>query len=184
MPITKEQRQEIIEDFAKRHGGKYNPGEFLAEVEATGEEHPAYEWFEWDNEKASREHRLWQARQFVQNIKISFRVETASKGANFAIREATMPLLLSPMTTRHKGGGYVVSNPNRKSHIQEFCQQAADDLARWLRRYESAVLHAGGSVGNIRHEIELLERATEEEVKPKKSVRKPAGIPAGAGAGV
>lgn len=81
--FTKAVRQEIVREFAIRHNGHFNPALFIAEVEARGEEHPAYSWFEWDQEKAAREYRLDQARDFASGLRVSFTVEEVGRDSRF-----------------------------------------------------------------------------------------------------
>jgi hypothetical protein len=39
--------------------------------EATNEEHPLHEEFEWNNDIAAHEHRLWQAGQLIRSVKVT-----------------------------------------------------------------------------------------------------------------
>lgn len=157
--FTKALRQEIIRDFATRHNGFYNPLLFLEEVRASGPEHPAYEWFEWNDDRAAQEHRLWQAREFARDLKVSFTVQEIGRNKAIKVREVSMPLALSPVEGRHKGGGYFVSDPDNPEHLEELARQAATALESWLRRYEAALLHAGGSKDAIEQQIQLLGKA-------------------------
>ena len=159
--FTKETRQQIIRDFAVRHNGNYNPALFLEEVEGQGEEHPAYEWFEWDKDQAARQHRIWQAREFAAGLRVTFSVEEIKRGA-VSVREVEMPFALSPMDDRSKGGGYFVSDPDNPAHMQELCRQATTDLERWLRRYSAGLAHAGGSISVIERQLRLLQAVAPE----------------------
>lgn len=160
--FTKELRQEIIRDFAVRHNGNYNPALFAEE--AADPEHPAHEWFEWDDTTAAREHRVWQAREFAQGLRIKFSVQEIKRGV-VSVREVEMPFAISPVGDRDKGGGYFVSDPNDPSHMAELCRQAAADLGRWLRRYEAALAHAGGSIATVERQLRLLTAASPEDVE-------------------
>lgn len=164
--FTKQQRQEIVADFAKRHGGHYDPRLFVEEVKSTGESHPAHGWFTWDRDRAAYEHWLWQAREFASDLKVSFTIEEIDRG-KVTVREVTMPMALSPLGGRQQGGGYIISDPNSPVHMAELCLQAANDLARWLRRYEAAIIYAQGSTVSAKKLLERLEYAAtpeEEEV--------------------
>lgn len=161
--FTKERRQEIIREFAIRHNGHFNPALFVQEVRASGAGHPAYEWFEWDEDKAAQQHRLWQAREFANGLRVSFTVETIGRKGAVTVREVAMPFALSPVDQRKQGGGYVVSDPNDPAHMGELCRQAATDLQRWIRRYEAALLHSGGSLIVIAKQLRLLEAAAPQE---------------------
>jgi len=143
--FTKELRQQIVEDFARRHNGQYDPALFLREVKDTGESHPAFGWFEWDQSKAAQEHNLWQARAFAKDLRIKFEVEEISSGKSITVTTEA-PLVMSPTAGRQDGGGYVRFNPDDPAHQAELCQQAAVALRSWLKRYQAALIHAGYGV--------------------------------------
>lgn len=157
--FTKQLRQDIIREFAVRHNGHYNAALFLEEVRATGAEHPAYEWFQWDDDRAAHEHRLWQAREFSAGLRVSFTIEEIGRNRAITVREVEMPMAISPVSGRGRGGGYFLSDPENPEHMAELCRQAATALSAWIRRYRAAVLHAGGSVVMIEKQLSRLEAA-------------------------
>lgn len=157
MRFSKEQRQEIIREFAVRHNGHFNPRLFVNEVKARGGEHPAYGWFQWDKDKAAHEFWIWQAREFAKDLKVSFSIQEVRRAGSIAVREVTMPFAMSPVYTRGRGGGYIVSDPSDPRHLEELCRQAATDLERWLRRYEAALIFAGGSASAMRKQLAYIE---------------------------
>lgn len=161
--FTKEQRQEIIREFAVRHNGNFNPRLFLNEVERLGESHPAHSWFEWDAETAAEQHRLWQAREFANGLRVTFSIEEVGANKAISVREVSMPFALSPVQQRDAGGGYIVSDPNNPEHMAELCRQAATDLRRWIRRYEAALVHAKGSARVMQKQLALLDAAVPVE---------------------
>jgi hypothetical protein len=161
--FSKELRQEIVREFAIRHNGHYNPRLFIDEVRSAGEGHPAYGWFQWDREKAALEHWLWQAREFANGLKVSFTVEELNRDQSITVREFEMPFALSPVAGRRSGGGYMVNDQSDPAHMAELCRQAATGLAGWLRRYEAAIAHAGGSLKAIEKQIRLLKAACADE---------------------
>jgi hypothetical protein len=55
--LTKERRQDIVKEFALRHGGHHNPLQFYEEV-AADINHPARPWFEWDVDRAALAYNL------------------------------------------------------------------------------------------------------------------------------
>lgn len=159
MRFTKQQRQQIVRDFAVRHNGHFNPRLFLDEVRGKGEDHPAHGWFTWDAAKAAEAHLLWQAREFASGLVVTFSIEEIGRDKTIRVREMAAPFAISPMETRRKGGGYVVVDPSDPSHMRELCSQAATDLRRWLARYEAAIAHVGGSAASMRKQLTLLEAA-------------------------
>lgn len=160
--FTKDDRQAIVKDFAVRHNGQFNPKLFLEEVRKTGEEHPAYAWFEWNRDRAAYEHQLWQAREFARDLKVTFSVETVGRAGTVRVVQADMPLVISPQVGRKDGGGYILSDPSDEEHMAEYCRQAAAALKTWLRRYEGALVHAGVAASRVDEIAGLL-----EAVQPK-----------------
>ena len=155
--FSKELRQQIVEDFSRRHNGQYSPELFLKEVKDRGKDHPAYEWFEWNKNKAANEFNLWQARCFAKDLRISFSVETVGTGGAVKVTTTEMPMVLSPSSGRRSGGGYVLSDPNDPAHQAEHCHQAAAALRSWLSRYQAAIIHAGYGVRLIEQLAEAME---------------------------
>ena len=141
--FTKEIRQRIVQKFAVRHNGQFDPALFIQEVRATGAEHPAYDWFEWDVGNAAQAYQLEQARAFARDLRVTFRVEEITGPHSVRIKEEPMPMVISPISGRNKGGGYVLVDPNDPEHIAEHCVQAARALAQWRDRYAAAIAHVG-----------------------------------------
>lgn len=162
--FTKELRQQIIRDFCLRRNAEFDAKLFEQEVRETGPSHPAYEWFEWDGDRAASEYRVWQARQFANGLKVSFQVEEVGRAGVIRVREVEAPMLVSPTEGRRAGGGYFLTDPENPDHMAELCRQAVIDLNRWLRRYQAALVHAGGSVTLIERQIALLDKAAPQEV--------------------
>jgi hypothetical protein len=160
--FTKELRQQIIQEFAVRHNGNFNPRLFFEEVKETGEDHAAHGWFQWDVEKGWLEHNLGLARDFAQGLKVSFSIEEVGSSGAVNVRSVDAPALLSPVHYRHQGGGYQLTDPSDANHMTELCRQAATALASWLKRYEAALVHAGGSPRNVQAQVRHLERQAEK----------------------
>jgi len=157
--FTKALRQEIALEFATRHNGQFNPALFVDHVQQTGPDHPAYSWFEWDRDRASRNWWVEQAREFVRDLRVTFTVEDIGNSRPVSVRERELPFVLSPLDGRERGGGYFLADPDNPEHMAEHCRQAAKTLVSWLSRYRSAVDHAGGSVSAIEKQIKTLEAA-------------------------
>lgn len=163
--FTKERRQQIVEDFSRRHNGQFDPKLFLKEIEETGKKHAAYSWFEWDNAKAAKEHRLWQARSFAKDLRIHFTIEEVGRQGAITMKTSEMPMVISPADGRNDGGGYVQVDPNNPAHMTEHCHQAATALRSWLRRYQAAIVHVYNSdvlVGQIVDALDSV-KAPEQE---------------------
>jgi hypothetical protein len=161
--INKAERQKIISDFAQRHGGTYDPAMFVAEVRKAGESHPAFDWFIWDDDEAAEQHRLWQARVFAQGLVIKFTVQEVGQRGKLRIVHQEMPLVISPMENRNRGGGYFLSNPTDPEHIAMLAREAAVSLQSWTNRYGAAMHAAGIPERTITSIIAALNRAGGEE---------------------
>lgn len=157
--FTKQERQKIVREFALRHNGVYNPSLFVEEVREAGESHPAHSWFEWDAGKAALAYQVEQAREFARDLRIKFTVEDVGRTTPITIREAPMPMVISPVAGRRAGGGYVLVNPDSPEHMAEHCGQAATALRAWVSRYQSALVHAGGRLKDIERIVALLQAA-------------------------
>ena len=158
--LTKEERQEIIRDFAQAHGGLFNPASFVEEIRKVGRKHPAYGWFTWDRNKAAFEYQLWQAREFAVGLRIRFTVEEIGRSKRITIRERIMPFAISPVERRREDGGYYVADPENPEHMAEYCRQAATALRTWINRYGAAVSHAGGSPRVVERLLKMIEEAS------------------------
>jgi len=145
---TKELRQQLVREFAERNGGWFDPAAFLIEVQNAGSEHPAYEWFQWDNEKAALEFRLDQARDFARGLVVRFEVEEVYRG-KMRIAERSAPLILSPLGKRRDGGGYFFTDPNSAEHMEELRKQAAQSLRWFISRYEAVLTHVGVGIAPL-----------------------------------
>jgi hypothetical protein len=163
--FTKELRQQIIREFCLRRNADFDARLFEQEVRETGADHPAHEWFEWDDNRAAEEHRIWQAREFAKGLKISFTVEEVGRGGSIRVREVSVPMLVSPASGRSAGGGYFLTDPENPEHMAELCRQAATDLRRWVRRYGGALTYAGGSGASIEQHLKLLDKASSQQVE-------------------
>jgi hypothetical protein len=155
-------RQKIVEEFAEKNGGWFDPAAFLESVRRAGTKHPAFVWFEWDDDKAAHEFRLDQARDFARGLVIRFEVRTQHRGA-FRIVEQSAPLIMSPIAGRKDGGGYFVTDPNDPAHMAELCRQAAQSLRWFVSRYEAALRFAGVSLTPIERAQSALEAFDEKD---------------------
>ena len=151
--LTREERQGIIQDYAQRHGGIYHPADFVEEVRKAGESHPAFEWFEWDDDIAGQHHRVWQARMFSIRLKIRFSIPNVK---STKVKINYLPFVTSSVSERSDGGGYFIVDPDNPEHMEELCRQATSDLERWLKRYESSLVYAGGSAAWLNRTLKKL----------------------------
>ena len=160
--LTRAQCQDIVTDYASRHGG-YDAEGFMREVESAGEKHPAWHWFTWDDTKAASEYRVWEARRFVTGLRVSFSIETIGRSGGITISYQEAPLLLSDIDQRRFGGGYNMLDTDDADQMAGYCEEAASALKSWLHRYRAAVAYAGGSVSAMEKQLALLRDAASEK---------------------
>lgn len=149
--FSKRERQEILDDFLRTHDGQYDP--HLFKEEARNPSYPAHEWFTWDDAEAGEQHRLWQARTFVHDLRITVKIRSQHRGRVRA-KTVTLPAVVSPVAGRAVGGGYV-STTTQKGQ-RELRREAVHDLQRWRDRYEGILLVAGIRLATVDRIIEKL----------------------------
>lgn len=154
--FTKALRQQIVRKFAASNNGVFSPEGFLAEVRRVGVKHEAYGWFEWNRDEAAQRYQLEQAREFARDLRVTFTVEIVGRNNAITVQHRDAPFVMSPLSTRRAGGGYVLTDPSQPSHMAELCLQAAADLEVWLRRYHSAILYAHGSPAAVERQLSAL----------------------------
>jgi hypothetical protein len=138
MKFTRAIRQQIVKEFAEQNGGCFDAALFLAHVREVGDAHPAWAWFEWDDDKAALEYRLDQARDFARGLKITFEIQEVHRG-KMRITQKSAPLVISPLQSRSNGGGYLVTDPNSPEHLEELRRQAAQSLRWFISRFEGVL---------------------------------------------
>ena len=131
---TREERTAIvvahIEEF-----GKFEAKEF-AEA-AASPQHPAHDWFTWDDGEAARQWRIHEARQF-SHIRINrAAVETVNVGDGGTVTIEIGPMLVSPPGNRGEGGGYVLTDSEEgRDALRE---EAKLMLYQWLARFRGVL---------------------------------------------
>mgnify|MGYP001424824636 CR=1 FL=1 len=159
---TKADRQKILDEFVGRHG-RYDAEAFVREVQSTGERHPAWNWFEWDDNKAASDYRVWQARMFVQGLRVKFEVETIHRGVTKVVT-MTAPAYVSPLSTRNLGGGYEQVDPRNEEHMRELRRQAAAALESFIERHGVALTSSGISIARYQRDIDTLRQHTTDRM--------------------
>ena len=155
--LLRKERERIVKEFCLRHNGVYNPGTFVEEVRSMGPDHPAYRHFTWDDTEAARKQRTWEARMFVQGLKLVFEVEYQTPKGRIKLVERDAPLFLSPTSTRRDGSGYNMFDPNDPEHLEELRHQGVVDLRAWIDRYSVALSSVGLTTLPLDRIISVLE---------------------------
>ena len=131
---TADERRRIIEEFMSENGGVYDPATFVEA--AASEQHPAHEWFTWDNDLAGHQYRLAQARQFAKvRVLVEEEHETDMTDGSVTIR---VPLLVSPEAGHDDGGGYIRTvTEDGTAEMRRQALSSGFGLKAWLRRYRA-----------------------------------------------
>ena len=95
---------------------------------------------------------------FARDLKITFRTEQVIGPGSVRVKETPMPLVLSPLHSRQKGGGYVLVTDS-PDHIKELCRQAARSLDEWIGRYEAALAYAKANRYDLERVVGKLDDA-------------------------
>jgi hypothetical protein len=118
-----------LEQIRQMHGGLLKPEEVVQF--ARNESTALHSEFEWDDEKASAEYRLWQARQV---IRVTVQVLPSPHSGDEPVRA-----YVSITSDRvQPGGGYralsdVMTHEEQRA---ELISEALGEVKRWRRKYE------------------------------------------------
>lgn len=160
MKFTKAIREQIALDYASRNGGVFDPAGFASEVQARGDQHPAWEFFTKGTEAAAMKCWIGEARDFVRDLRINVVVqEPVERTAQVRVE---YPAFFSPLANRSNKGGYRRTDPDNIDHIRELAAQAAKDLESWMNRYRAVIDRCGIDARSIEMVIGKLEATMPE----------------------
>jgi len=151
MKMTSANRQKIIDDYLADSGqNMFSASEFIDWL-AEKPKHIAYPWFfNKDDESAAREYRIGLARRMASGLRIITHVSTApATGSVVHITVRELPMFVSPMASRHEGGGYQPVDPQDEAQLAEIRRQSGTALRAWLRRYSGALAASGVDIGAV-----------------------------------
>lgn len=174
---TKALKEQILNEYYAETANHYtdplkefDAHHFVEFVQKAGPEHPAYDWFEWDDSSCGVEYRAWQARSFRSGVTIKTSQPKLNGGGGTTVCVA--PAMISPLRNRRYGGGYYRFDPDNPDHLRDFCEEAHRSLKSWNERYELAISHAKIYQRSINNMLDKLEQAS---IKPKPKRRKRKG---------
>jgi hypothetical protein len=162
--FTKDERQKIIDDYLQRTGQNLFIAAQFVDWLAGQPEHAAYAWFYgMDDETAAREHRINLARSMASGLRITANFSSApSQAKSVSVRNSEHPAMISPMSMRTNGGGYIQFDPQDPKCMVEFRNEAAMMLRSWIKRYRVALDDAGIDAEQIQNMAASLDAALEE----------------------
>ena len=126
MAYSSAERWSIIRTHMDTHGGVLNAEEFLAA--ATNSNHPAHDWYEWDDSKAAHAHRLQQTRQFY-HIVIDKNPPQKVSGGN--VEYTTLPAVVSPLESRWSKKPYYIAADTPEGH-EALLEEFAASIENWM----------------------------------------------------
>lgn len=162
--FTKDERQKIIDDYLKATGQNMFIASKFVDWLSDKTYHVAYSWFYgMSDEVAAREHRINLARSMASGLRITASFSTApSQAKSVSVRSSDYPAMISPMSMRTNGGGYIQFDPKDPKSMVEFRNEAAMMLRSWVKRYRVALDDAGIDAETLKNMAASLDAALEE----------------------
>ena len=156
MAFKRHHRQRIIDGYLAATGrNMFIPGEFVDWLEGQPE-HQSYPlFFGRDDAELAREARINIARRMAAGLRIVC-TTTEDRVNVVTVTTREFPAMISPLTGRGMGGGYVATDPSDPAHMAELRRQGASALRSWLARYRGA-FEAGG------HDLSAVEALASAE---------------------
>ena len=159
MAFARKERQRIIDNYLNESGhNRFVPAEFLDWLSARPD-HEVYDvFFGMSDEDAARAHRIDMVRQWTSGLRVTVNLseQSAVKVGSVTVREVSLPAMVSPLSGRKGGGGYI---PVDEDALPELRLQAAQSLGSWLERYSGVLMLSGISVDPIKEIVRKLEAA-------------------------
>lgn len=133
METMKEQERAIIEQelrkIEKRDGNITPPAVVEAAKSPTS---PLHSHFQWNDDKAAHEYRLWQARQLIAVVIIEQGPNDTQRTFTSVIIEQNTPKGESQLIRAYVDTEKVLDNADLRAQV---LRQAVNELERWARKY-------------------------------------------------
>lgn len=139
--FTRQKRQEIIDDYLQQTGENLFVAAKFVDWLSDKKEHEAYEWFYGlGDEEAARQYRIDLARNMASGLRVTATFSTAPQQVkSVSVKSRDYPAMISPMSMRGSGGGYISFDPSDTKSMAEFRNEAAMMLRSWVKRYRIAI---------------------------------------------
>jgi len=131
MSDKKETRQEIVQKSLTEianDDGSVTPKKVVDYAQPEGS--PLHKYFEWDNEKAGDEYRLWQARELITSVRVT--IQDREFNGWYNIRTKVDEKTVQSYFPAHK----VASKKELHSKVLSF---ALLELKHWQEKYDNIV---------------------------------------------
>jgi len=161
----KAEKQRWIDEYLAASGRNiFIPGEF---VDWLGDmpDHPAYPMiYGKDDKAAAREYRVDLVRRMASGLRITVTTNTTNESSVVSITTREYPSLISPVSGRKDGGGYVAYDATDNAVVSEFMQQGINSLRTWLSRYRGAFEEAGHDLSVIDEIVRSADAVADVEI--------------------
>lgn len=150
MRFRAKDRQRIIDGYlAAASRNMFIAPEFVDWLEGQPE-HEAHPWFFGkDDATLARAHRVDLARRMASGLRITVSKVEPTRQSIMKVTERVYPMVISPLSGRRRGGGYVPVDPSDEKVMAELREQGAQSLRSWLERYGDAFRDAGADLTAI-----------------------------------
>jgi hypothetical protein len=144
-------RAEFIRIAESRADGKCPPE--VVVQEATPVDSPLHQYFEWDDALASHQYRVWQARQLLGSVNITFQPPASQPD----IPAVVVREFVSLTPDRHDGGGYrsitaVMAQPELQDQL---LADALAEMQRFIAKYQT--------LAQLSHVIQAMQSVLSEQ---------------------
>ena len=139
--FTKAKRQAIIDDYLRKTGENLFVAAKFVDWLSDYKDHEAYEWFYGlGDEEAARQYRIDLARNMASGLRVTATFSSApTQAKSVSVKSRDYPAMISPMSMRTSGGGYISFDPADDKCMSEFKNEAAMTLRSWIKRYRVAI---------------------------------------------
>lgn len=161
----KQERQKWIDEYLSASGRNlFIPGEFVDWL-SERQDHPAYPLvFGKDDNAAAREYRIDLVRRMASGLRITVTTSTTNESSVVSITTREYPSLISPVSGRQNGGGYVAYDATDSAVVSEFMTQGINSLRTWLLRYRGVFEEAGHDLSVIDEIVRSADAVKDVEV--------------------
>ena len=161
----KAEKQRWIDEYLSASGRNlFIPGEF---VDWLGDrpDHPAHPLiYGKETAEAAREYRIDLVRRMASGLRITVTSSTTNESSVVSIISREYPSLISPVSGRQNGGGYVAYDATDSAVVSEFMTQGINSLRTWLSRYRGAFEEAGHDLSVIDEIVRSADAVKDVEV--------------------
>lgn len=149
--VTNPEIIEELQSLCEKGGGVLHP---KAVIEAARpESSPLHTHFEWDDDKAAEDYRLWQARALISQVRVHLVTPSGKKVAS--------QVFVSLKSDRDKGGyRTMVDVLSHKDMRNELVRDALTDMQNFTQRYNTL-----RELATVRHEMGKASKKLAQKVK-------------------